>query len=96
MSKNWLVHDANMDEYNVFDTQEEAIECAKDYIESYRTDDHWPEDLEGAITVSKITHVSVQFDYRKKPTDPKELEEWPDPEWDYICDYKMEEVKEGK
>ena len=97
MAGKFFVYDPEGDGFlDHFETEEEALEHAKNCIKDYLDSDGWAEEVEW-VTVGKITHRARRCDVIKRPDklDNENCAEdgtyWPE-NWDHMCNYKMSKV----
>lgn len=89
--------------YDFFETEAEAIKCAEDTLESYRSEasqDGWPEQMTGMIGYGEIkvqVGAEIIIDEKKNYT-PEELadDQWAySDDFDKVVDFELEAEKEA-
>ncbi len=90
------------DGFDTHETLEDALLNANGIIPNY-LDEGWSEDVTG-VFVGTITHAATMCDKVERAGEVDEHgydedgEHWPDPDWEYKCNYKMlpvEHAREG-
>ena len=87
----YLVYDPLDGDHQEIETLEGARKEAKDLIQSiYDACDGWPQEVEcNGVKIYKLVEQSVQCDVMKR--EDYSEEDWSrDPDWPYMCNYKME------
>lgn len=81
------------DGFDTHETLEDALLNANGIIPNY-LDEGWSEDVTG-VFVGTITHAATMCDKVERAGEVDEHgydedgEHWPDPDWEYKCNYKM-------
>lgn len=90
----WIMIDEHEGEFETYDTEAEALSAAKNLIENLKDCDGWREegDMQG-IQVAKITYGAQQTNLKHK--EDSNEDDWPNPEWDYTCDYEMQSITDN-
>jgi len=84
----YFVYDPQGNYLETFSTSEQRDKAAEDAIANY-LDDGWDVEVENVVC-GIVTHVCKQFDVRKRPADgTPEYDEWPDHNYDELCNYGM-------
>lgn len=88
------------DGFDTHETLEDALLNANGIIPNY-LDEGWSEDVTG-VFVGTITHRATMCDKVERAGEVDEHgydedgEHWPDPDWEYKCNYKMFRVESEK
>lgn len=96
----WFAYDRVNGDYEIFETEAEAIEAAEKFLKYYReeaTQDGWPEDLEGNVGYGeiKVHTVSNEIANKKDYTDEEWEEEGYSLDFDKIVEFDLEEINNG-
>ena len=95
----WMAMDPYEGDSEEFETENEAIDWAKERIEFYLDGDGWNEGVD-QVCVCKVLHRATQVNIRHREDiefDEDGCDEngtpW-SPEWDYLCEYKLQPLSE--
>lgn len=90
----WFACDYYEGEYEIFNTEEEARKWCKETIEEILSQGGWREESEmNSICYGEIKDFAKMKNKKTKEEWLKENpgEDWFSSEWDYVCDYVLEE-----